>query len=218
MPPRKKPKPSPPGLNQLVAQNLERIRKERGWSQDEVASRGWRVGLPWSRSTITALEGARRTLTVSELVLLALTLDTSVAELLAGRGNALLGDDTELSLSDVRALLSGNKEGADIRRRIHKARQAKYKRPMLAVNGEAEQKAARNLGVTSQAIADAAYDLWSQSLTEERDARLEEEGSHLHSQRSLQALRGHITRRLVREIESLITSNPDQFPTSEEDS
>jgi transcriptional regulator with XRE-family HTH domain len=211
-------KKEPLRLDQVLGMNLERIRATKGWSQDEVASRGWQVGLPWTRSTITALEGGRRTLSVSELVLLALTLDTSVAELMAGRGHAGLGDGSELALADVRSVLAGVQDNADVRKRIRRVRHQKYERAMQAVSGEAEQKAARNLGVTAQTIAEVSFDLWGRSLTDERDARVEQEGSHLSSPRSVQALRGHITRQLLRDIESLITSNPDQFPPSEEHS
>ena len=210
-------KSQPPRLDQVVARNLERIRSTAGWSQDEVASRGWRIGLPWTRSTITALEGGRRSLSISELVLLALTLETSVTELLAGRGHVELGDGSELALTDVRNVLAGDRDMAAVRKRIRQVRHQKYQRAMQAVSGEAEQKAARSLGVTSQTIAEAAFDLWGRSLTEERDARVDKEGPNLASARSVQALRGHVTRRLVREIEALITDNPDLFPASEED-
>ena len=206
-----------PRLDQVVARNLERIRSTAGWSQDEVASRGWRIGLPWTRSTITALEGGRRSLSISELVLLALTLETSVTELLAGRGYVELGDGSELPLTDVRDVLGGDRDMAAVRKRIRQGRHQKYQRAMQAVSGEAEQKAARSLGVTSQTIAEAAFDLWGRSLTEERDAKVDKEGPNLASARSVQALRGHVTRRLVSEIEALITDNPDLFPASKED-
>lgn len=206
------PKEVPLGLSEVVAANLERIRIKGGLSQEQVAARGSRVGLPWSRSTITALEGGRRTITVAELLLLALALDASVAELLSGRGAATLGDGSEVPLSDIRNLLTGDADSAAIRKRITAARHQKHERAMRAVSGEAEQKAARKLGVTPQTIAEESFIRWGRSLTEERDARVDQEGLRPRSARSLQALRGHITRQLLGEIESVITSNPTLFP------
>lgn len=83
--------------------------------------------------------------------------------------------------------------------------------------GEAEQKAARKLGVPAETIAEEAFRKRGRSLTEERDARVDEQDPPPHSARSVQAQRGHITRQLVGDLETLITSNPDLFPSEEED-
>ena len=69
-----------------------------------------------------------------------------------------------------------------------------------ASKGEAEQKAARNLGVTSLAISTAAIVRWGRSLTDERDYRLRRRPAEDARPRSLQAQRGHITRQLLREL------------------
>lgn len=214
------PKKPVPRLDQVVGENVKRIRLEEGWTRDQVASQGWFVGLPWSHSTLTELEAGRRTISVAELVLLALTIDKGVNELLAGEGHALLGDGSEVPLSEIRDVLAGEvKDPGIVRMRIHVGRRQKYDRAMLSASGEAEQKAARSFRVTPQTIAEAAYDLWRRSLTDERNARVEEELGETDSPspRRIQALRGHVTRRLLSEIENLISANPGNYPTLEED-
>jgi transcriptional regulator with XRE-family HTH domain len=79
-----------------------------------------------------------------------------------------------------------------------------------AAEGDAERKAARRLGLDDPVeLALAAIALWGHSLTEERDRRLEPlvpdiaklGGSNLSAgARTLQATRGHITRRLLDEL------------------
>jgi hypothetical protein len=69
---------------------------------------------------------------------------------------------------------------------------------------DAEQKAAHKLEVSPLAVSIAAHKLWKHSLTEERDRRIAEEASAASSPRTLQALRGHVTRTLLIEIEPLV--------------
>ncbi len=74
---------------------------------------------------------------------------------------------------------------------------------VLEAAGEAEQKAARKLGVHPAAVALAAQKLWQRSLTAERDRRVAER-SPAGSPRRVQAMRGHITRLLVGELRECI--------------
>ena len=69
------------------------------------------------------------------------------------------------------------------------------------VSTEPAQKMAHILGVSPFAIALAARKLWGHSLTEERDNRIAQENP---KPRSLQAIRGHITRKLFAEIMPII--------------
>jgi hypothetical protein len=216
------PRKALPRIDQVLGSNLERLRKEKGWSQDDLVSRGWQVGLPWSRSTIAALEGGRRSVELGEVVLVALILDSSVAELLAGDDLATVGDGTRMALEQVRQVLGSTPRSAqnlfpDIFSRVSKVHgQDKFSRVMLSANGEAEQKAARSLGITPKMIAQAAYDLWKRSLTDERNLRVDDlTADGKSSTRQVQALRGHVTRRLLDEIDNLVSSNPDLYRADE---
>jgi transcriptional regulator with XRE-family HTH domain len=222
--PKKKPKTAPPRIDQVLGRNLERLRKEKGWSQDDLVSRGWQVGLPWSRSTIAALESGKRAVELGEVVLLALILNSTVAELLAGDDVTLVGEETRIWLDDVRLVLMSDQQAAqesfpDIHTRVSKVRALDgYNRVMLSANGEAEQKAARKFGVTPLTIAQAAYDIWGRSLTDERNLQVEQlDCVDETSTRQVQALRGHVTRQLLDEIENLISSNPDIYVALDEE-
>ncbi len=69
--------------------------------------------------------------------------------------------------------------------------------------GESEQKAARRLGVSAEEVAVAARRLWGQGLTAERDERVARQRAELEG-RSLQAVRGHVTRALLQELRPIV--------------
>jgi transcriptional regulator with XRE-family HTH domain len=222
--PKKKAKAAPPRIDQVLGMNLERLRKEKGWSQDDLVSRGWQVGLPWSRTTIAALEIGKRAVELGEVILLALILNSSVADLLAGDDVTLVGEETGIWLDDVRHVLMSDQQAAqesfpEIHRRVSEAKAADgYDLVMLSANGEAEQKAARKLGVTPQTIAQAAYNKWGRSLTDERNLQVQQlDWVDETSTRQVQAYRGHVTRQLLDDIENLISSNPNIYVKLDEE-
>ena len=65
---------------------------------------------------------------------------------------------------------------------------------------EAEMQAARRLRTFPLAVAAAARKRWGRSLTEERDRRVAEQTPADAIPRTLQALRGHVTRALLEEL------------------
>lgn len=69
--------------------------------------------------------------------------------------------------------------------------------------GEAEQKAAKRLQTFPLAVAAVSRMVWGRSLTEERDRRLTEAAAGSLTPRSLQALRGHMSRVLLKELREL---------------
>ena len=74
-----------------------------------------------------------------------------------------------------------------------------YLKVREGARGEAERKAAQTLKWPAVRITALAIRLWSRSLTEERDARAEELASEGKETR---AVRGHITRQLLLEIQN----------------
>jgi hypothetical protein len=74
------------------------------------------------------------------------------------------------------------------------------------MDGDAEQKAAHKLGVSPFAIAATAHKLWGHSLTKERDRQVAEQATADTSPRTVQALRGHITRGLLAQLQPLVES------------
>jgi DNA-binding XRE family transcriptional regulator len=69
-----------------------------------------------------------------------------------------------------------------------------------AARGDAERKAARKLGVDAMNLSVAAHGRYGRSFTEERDARVAEQAPAGAAPRSLQALRGHVTRAMLAEL------------------
>jgi hypothetical protein len=79
-----------------------------------------------------------------------------------------------------------------------------YSDALNAARGDAERKAARKLGVEPIKLSVAAYGRYDQSFTEERDARVAELAPADAPPRSLQALRGHVTRAMLAELTSVL--------------
>jgi hypothetical protein len=75
-----------------------------------------------------------------------------------------------------------------------------YRNAQKAARGDAERKAARKLGVPPLKLSVAAFGRYGRSFTEERDARVAEQAPTDAAPRSLQALRGHITRGMLAEL------------------
>jgi transcriptional regulator with XRE-family HTH domain len=75
-----------------------------------------------------------------------------------------------------------------------------YRDAQNAALGDAERKAARKLGVPALRLSVAAYGRYGQSFTDERDARVADQAPDDAPPRSLQALRGHVTRAMLAEL------------------
>jgi transcriptional regulator with XRE-family HTH domain len=69
---------------------------------------------------------------------------------------------------------------------------------------DTERKAAKRLGVDPHVVAIVAFALWGRSLAAERDARVSEQAPRPGAARSTQAVRGHVTRILLKDIAQTI--------------
>jgi hypothetical protein len=186
----------------------------------------------WLRGTVAQAETGSRRFSLEEVVLLALAYDTTPAELVAGRDHELveLSPEARISVAALRAVLSGDEQAihtldpqtvdmpatrsgstkaarssrfpdvlADARR-FGIRRHADVDRALERI-GDPERYAARKLGTTPERINLAALALWGRTLAEERDHRVKQEGDDT-SARGLQALRGHVTRDLMTELDT----------------
>jgi len=75
-----------------------------------------------------------------------------------------------------------------------------YRDAQNAARGDAERKAARKLGVPALRLSVAAHGRYGHSFTAERDARVAGQAPADAPPRSLQALRGHVTRAMLAEL------------------
>lgn len=197
---------------------MRRLRGDR--SQDALANDLSALG--WDRGTVTAIETGRRRVKLEELAALCVVLGCSLADLLDGDSTVALDDVAEADLATVRrVLLDGGKNV--------KLTELGWKPPPISATldpaelhvsansvtadggptaediraagrGEAEGKAARRLNVDSWHVGLGSLELWGRSLTEERDARVAESTAEGTPARSVQALRGRVTRVLVDEL------------------
>jgi transcriptional regulator with XRE-family HTH domain len=81
----------------LAGQELQRLRKARGWSQDEAASRMRPYGYTWNQTMISKIESGSRPLRVNELADFADLYGVLVSQLLR----------PQMSLEEVEAELGG---------------------------------------------------------------------------------------------------------------
>ena len=220
-------------LAELIGASVRRHREVGGLTQDELARSCRDAGLTWSRSTLTDVEAGKKDLELAEALVLAHILECPVEALF--EGDAVWVQVTPGfggSSSGLRTLLRGGKDFLDrdttldqmapprLQRSLTPGERARLARlapslsedlieETLAVpHGEAEQKAARRLGVTPAEVAVVSRDLWDRSLTEERERQLKEDmaGDAWGSPRGL---RGHITRGLLVELARRFAEVPD---------
>lgn len=205
----------------VVTENMRRIRTERGLLQEDIAMAARWVGLMWSSITVTQIESGSRQLSLDEVLLLPLVLRCSLKDLLDTANDddpIQLGYNTVLEAATVRRLVAekGPQLSADqipmlpalehpLDPKITSAVADAYlERTLLSyllvregARGEAERKAAQALKISAPLITGYALRLWGRSLTEERDGRAVE---HIIKGKELRAVRGHITRALLREV------------------
>src|SRR6266516_2422071 len=217
-------------LREVLAAGVKEARLRLNLRQEDVATRARGCGLStWIRGTVAQAEVGARRFALEEVLLLALAYETSLAELIAGDENDLveLNLEARLSVGALRTLLSGNRtavhelsaEAVDVpaRRGFPPRRSGRFPdvlaeaqrfgigdRSMLqharGEVGDAERHAARKLGTTPERVNLAAMLRWGRTLAEERDHRLSAETADVPARRR-QALRGHITRDLMAELE-----------------
>lgn len=215
-------------LASLLGRRAAELRVEAGRRQEDVVRAARELRLPWGQSSVVDLERGRRRLSADELVLLpavltaALGRPVSLGELLAVDAEVDVGH-VRMAAGAVAAILAGDtteqpavvsvlQEAAETVENIDwplnqmtklgagKMRSSQ-RAQLLAQAGGAEQKAARQLGLSLSTVAVAAHLLWGQSLTDEREQRL---GNSSGDARRLQAQRGHVTRVLLDELRTFL--------------
>jgi transcriptional regulator with XRE-family HTH domain len=210
-------------LQDLIVDNMRRIRRERGLLQEDVATAARWVGVMWSSVTVTQIESQSRLLSLDEFLLLPLILKCRLKDLLATeKPDQLikLGFGTVFDAETVAELVSAKgpqlKDDQipmlpgleqDLNPKIKEAISSSGLEPTLlsylkvreGARGEAERKAAQAMKFPAVDITALALRLWNRSLTEERDARAEVQTT---AGKETRAIRGHITRTLLRDIEN----------------
>lgn len=220
--------------SKAAGRQLGYFRGDHRLRQEEVAQRARFYGLEWTRSIVAALETGRRRITLTEFLALPQILadlsgeDVTLADLLVGQVIETapgIEVDPE-SLPEV--LAHGRPRLVPVLDRTEAAWQSAFGLDLpggifegvdesmqaeawLSGRGEAEQKAARRIDVPAGFVGLAAHALWGRSFTAERDARVAERAAEGASDRSLQAIRGHVTRDLTEQVQSHLQTILDAF-------
>ena len=191
-----------PNLAEAIRGRIRTLREALGWTQEELALRARMFGLDWDHVTVKNIEAGTRDLTIAEWFLVLMIFDASVAEFFGDISDRLILLSSAVarppqSLADMvsgRPTISWALSDAD-------AERWRRDEEMNAERRLAEQKAARALGVDVLKLKKAAQRLWARPLTHEREAQLAlmTKGADVDP-RTRQALRGHITRRLLKEL------------------
>lgn len=212
-------------LQQVVGENVKRVRRDRQMLQEEVASAARNAGLKWTGVTLTQIENGNRSISAEELLLLAVILDEPLAELLHyPDADVELTETMVLPSSVLKALASSEKRLSDLQEvdeslqwrpipsleweldeRVLEGIWRAHLLPSLLTylrvrdgsRGEAERKAGMQMKGTNAEMAAIALRLFGRSLTDERDVRAQEA---VKEGKQLRAVRGHITRALLEEI------------------
>jgi transcriptional regulator with XRE-family HTH domain len=210
-------------LQSVITDNMRRIRRERKVLQEDVAMAARWVGVMWSSTTVAQIESGTRQLSLDEFLLLPLILRCKLSDLVAvedGDQPVKLGFNTILDPEAVADLVSA--KGPQLRDdqipmlpgleekldpRIKEAISDSGLEPTLlsylkvreGARGEAERKAAQTLKWPAVLITALAIRLWNRPMTEERDARAREQAAEGKEAR---AVRGHVTRQLLLEIQN----------------
>lgn len=190
---------APPTVGQVVGRSLARLRGRRGRTQREAAGDLRASGLGWTAANIASIESGRREgIDFGALVLLAHAYDVPLAELFQGEGEVRLSGEATVELAALRRWLAGAGELV-VTVSGEAARRALGSLPGETVSFQADAELAARLGLRPEDVSAAAEALWGRTLHQERERRLAGFGEMTPAQRRTR--RGHITRRLAKELE-----------------
>jgi transcriptional regulator with XRE-family HTH domain len=216
-------------VNQLLAKQIRKVRDAENLRQDELAKTMRRVwGLNWSRATIAALETGKRQLTIEEFLVLLGTYpdrffsDVDQDEITVGA--ARLPTASIIGLFSLKQLvpyksrpsllerIAESNDMGDLENWVHL--ENPNVPPLILyeeVNADAEQKTAKALSrmcgirITPMAVVVLARNLWEgRSLSAKRDEEAKKTVGDSADERTLQAVRGHVTRQLVKQLKAAI--------------
>jgi transcriptional regulator with XRE-family HTH domain len=211
---------TPPTLSEVIGRRVRSIREDHDLTQHDAALLFRQYGLSLTQSAVAGIESGSRAVAIGELVIIAGALQVPVADLLAGDGPVQLTTARAADLAAVRSFLAGRGELPDpvavalrqafraaqrtVDRYYPGARSATIVAAERAGDLAAEQKAARSLGIPPVAVSLVAFRLWGMSLTAKRDAEVDERTTPDTPARSVQAIRGRVTRDLLVEIRAAV--------------
>ena len=204
-------------LNIAIARQLRMLREQAGVPREFVALRARHWGFDWTASTVALIEDGRRRLSIGEFLLL----PTILNEVLTHKDQPITLEEllptdetvTRLAITpqllaytyalrtliEHRGVMSASIPGG----RLEDLFDCPGMRE-LQLYDEAAERAAKALKVPISSLVTHVERLWKRPMGQERDNRLEEalraSGEGHLTPRRRQALRGHITRLMLKEL------------------
>jgi hypothetical protein len=185
----------------------------------------------WTRATVAVIENGLRKLDVGEFLALPYIFvlneqmlssrssaprnRLTLADFLPSSGGLEIARDCTLPVSVLRQVAAADVGSIVIPTRSSVPPEADEDVLASEALGDAEEKAARRLKVSAVDVAKAARQLWEESLTEKRDREVAAKLGDVSSPRTLQAVRGHVTRALTNVLRTaLMTSSSGKTASS----
>jgi transcriptional regulator with XRE-family HTH domain len=173
-----------PTLDEVIGRAVRTLRERKEMAQDALARACRRKGLKWGRSSIAMLEAGRRSCSISELLIVASALDAPLRLIVSGEclpdrpDTAMLTTTTAANLAAISEALVGRAD------RLGIGTTALFKigweigqdmSDWSIESGDADQKAARGLDISTEELMSRALRLWQRSLTAERERRVDDD-------------------------------------------
>lgn len=225
-----------PTLQEVLAENIRKVRLAEGLRQDEVATRARSAGVTWTSVTVATIESGQRAVSSEELLLLPIVFDRPLADFLDTDSALVRVSETAAVLATtLRAVVLGewDKRPTPTRRAIPYIGEALDERVVRALQtfglqenlltyflvaegrrGEAERKAAQSLKADTSDIAAASLAIYGRDLTTERDLRAAEATQEGQEPR---AVRGHVTRNLLADLREALSNPTEVTPVAIDD-
>jgi helix-turn-helix protein len=191
----------PARLGEVIGQTLRRLRTARRQTQAEAAQHLQGHGLAWTRDHVAAIENGRRESIEPEAwTVLCTAYGIRIHELIPADDHTeiYLTPGVHITCKDYRAAL----KGGPLVPTFDGDRAQEFLDAFAGNPDETDRAVAERIGVSAEVVHGAAVDLWTRTLTAERDRRLGDVSAL--SARSRQAKRGAMTRALTQEIRNYI--------------
>lgn len=191
---------TPPALGQVIGSNVQLLRVASGATQAEFTARCQELGLTWHRPQVSTFESGRaRSISLSNLFVLAMALDAHPGDLLRGDGDVALNAHLRCSMSDLRHFLAGT--GTPTPAVIAQDASGGSPGTVLDVDPPLEVELAKKFDVPVREIQHSASNAFEgRTVTQERDAQIARLGPLTKEQRTTH--RGHVMRGLAAQIEA----------------
>jgi transcriptional regulator with XRE-family HTH domain len=215
-------------LSEVVGRNMRRERERRGVTMADVAGAAAAVGIVWDQSAVSRIERAERTLDFEEFAAIAIIMSAACSDPITYGDLFAASDDVweeEMVVAELAPLLAEmgravaplpwEEQQRDfavdaLRRAVREMQLLKQPADEEASSFEELRGFADRLDKPIRMVMGTIHDLveageWTyHSPRAEREHRLVESGEDLSQSGRIRVLRGHITRKMEREIDTKV--------------